>query len=194
LLKPYDQWITDDWTAHFEDVLSRPGVARGVSGRIHRTLGQLYHTAKPRLALDHYRAAAAVGFAAAADYREVGDYLFDLSQRDESLTPDCAQLLAELAWRLATSPVAAMRNGELSVGLASRANQLCGDRPETLLALSAAYAEAGQFSEARGTARQAFDLADQQDKAELADEIRSAIRLFELNRPVRRVPLAPGIW
>ena len=134
----------------------------------------------------------AVAYDPASDQKELGKFLCELGEFDQALKPDCAQILTDLAWRLATSRADARRNGEQAVEFASRADQLCGgSRPETLQALSAAYAEAGLFPQALGTARQALDLALQQNKAELADRLRSAIGLYESNRPVRQPPISP---
>jgi hypothetical protein len=187
LLKPYHEWGRFDWTAHFEDILSRPGIAPLASARMHWALARLYHAEKPRVALEHYRAVAAVGFDPASDQKELGKFLCELGELSESLKPDCAQILADLAWRLATSRADVLHNGEPAIEFAFRADQLCGGRPETLQALAAAYAEAGLFPQALDTARQAFDLAIQQDKADLAERLRSAIRLYESNQPLRQV-------
>jgi len=72
-------------------------------------------------------------------------------------TPD---VFNNLAWLLATSPDASIRNGSRAVELAQRASQLSGERnPVYLGTLAAAYAETGNFSEAIATGQHALDLA-----------------------------------
>ncbi len=76
------------------------------------------------------------------------------------LQPDDVDALDQLAWALATSPEASIRNGPEAVALARRAVQLGDGRDADLLAtLAAAYAEAGRFSEAVETAERAISLA-----------------------------------
>jgi len=104
-------------------------------------------------------------------------------------------LLAETAWLLATSPDAAVRNGADAVAYAQRAVELSkGNEPAILGTLAAAYAEAGQFSEAVQTARRAAALALQQNKRPMAESINATIRLYEANTPFResRQPASPA--
>ena len=64
-------------------------------------------------------------------------------------------------------------------------NSRAGVEPAILGTLAAAYAEAGRFPEALQTARQALDLATQQNKQSLAKSIRAQIRLYESGTPYR---------
>ena len=83
-------------------------------------------------------------------------------------------------------PGGVARNGGEAVEIARRADQLSGGRePAILGTLAAAYAEAGRFPEALQTARQALDLATQQNKQSLAKSIRAQIRLYESGTPYR---------
>jgi protein O-mannosyl-transferase len=103
--------------------------------------------------------------------------------------PDDVVPLNELAWTLATNPNASVRNGEEAVKLARHANELAGDRqPEVLGTLAAAQAEAGQFPDAVRTAKKALELATAQNKAALADSLRSRIKLYEARKPCRASP------
>jgi Flp pilus assembly protein TadD len=91
-----------------------------------------------------------------------------------------------MAYMLATNPNASIRNGAEAVTLAKRAVELSGGRePAFLDTLAAAYAEAGQFTDAVRTARQAADLAAQQNKAALAESLRGKIPLYEAGTPFR---------
>ncbi len=100
--------------------------------------------------------------------------------------PDNTQVLRKLAWLLATSPEASVRDGGRAVALAQRAARLTDDRaPDVLDALAAAYAEAGRFSEAVQTARKALQLAAEQDKPSLVESLRAEIPLYEAGKPFR---------
>ena len=71
------------------------------------------------------------------------------------LVPGDARLPGAMAWLLATSPEASLRDGARAVELAQRAVRLTGGRePDALDTLAAAYAEAGRFAEAVETAEQ----------------------------------------
>ena len=87
---------------------------------------------------------------------------------------------------LATNPNASIRNAAEAIELAQRAVQLsAGQEPAVLDTLSAAYAEAGRFSEAVKTARQAVQLANDQNKPPLAKSIEAKISLYEIGAPFR---------
>jgi tetratricopeptide (TPR) repeat protein len=76
------------------------------------------------------------------------------------LMPDSPLALNELAWLLATSSDAALRNGPEAVQLAEHGCAVTSRRDPMLLAtLAAAYAEAGKFSEAINAAQEALSLA-----------------------------------
>ena len=92
------------------------------------------------------------------------------------IRPDNAATANNLAWLLATSPVASLRNGGEAVEIARRADQLSGGRePAILGTLAAAYAEAGRFPEALSTAQRALELAVQQNRQGLADALRARV-------------------
>jgi hypothetical protein len=100
--------------------------------------------------------------------------------------PTSARGLNDLAWVLATSPDAGIRNGGEALGFAVRAVEISGGKDARLLdTLAAAYAEKGQFADAVATARRAQALAAQQNQAALADAIGGRIALYEADRPFR---------
>ncbi len=116
-----------------------------------------------------------------------------LTQYREALriNPKHARVHSSLAWLRATCPQAAFRNGVEAVEQAQQAAQLSGGRqPSTLDTLAAAYAEAGWFPEALGTARKALDLAVEQRDRRLADALRARIALYEAGKPYRETPSA----
>ena len=99
-------------------------------------------------------------------------------------TPDSARLASALAWLRATSADGRWRDGGEAVRLAERARALSGDLDaDALDILAAAYAEAGRFTDAVRTAREALDAAG--SDPELANEIRSRIAEYEGGRPFR---------
>jgi tetratricopeptide (TPR) repeat protein len=91
-----------------------------------------------------------------------------------------------LAWILATARDANLRNGAEAVRLAESVRaQLKTESPETLDTLAAAYVEAGEFSKAVETAREAIALADSAGNTKLAEAIRQRLSLYEKNQPYR---------
>src|SRR6266516_1210450 len=68
-------------------------------------------------------------------------------------------------------------------------NRFCSlNRPLILRILAAAYAEAGRFDEARDTAHQALQAADNQGNVVLSDVLRKEIGLYEARRPYHKEP------
>ncbi len=102
------------------------------------------------------------------------------------LQPDAVETLNKTAWVLATDPNVAVRNGAEGVEFATRAARLTGGRdPAVLDTLAAAYAEAGRFTAAVQTAREAFALARSQQNSALADKIAARIKLYQAGVPCR---------
>src|SRR5208282_4761389 len=91
-------------------------------------------------------------------------------QKVLELQPNDADIHNVVAWMLATSPEATVRDGARAIELARRANQLsAGDDPMILRTLAAAYAEAGRFPEAVSTAQRALQLATARTNVVLAN-------------------------
>jgi Flp pilus assembly protein TadD len=106
--------------------------------------------------------------------------------------PDDLNALNNLAWALATSLSESLRNGEEAVALARRATKIAGPRPEVLDTLAAAYAEAGQFSEATTTAQKALQLAALQGKTTLVESLKVRLAIYESQKPFRPSMPAPS--
>ncbi len=103
------------------------------------------------------------------------------------LAPENVAAQSNLAWLLATSPDSALRNGPEAVLLAEQASRSSdGRRPLALRILAAAYAEAGRFSEARATAHEALQAADDQGNSVLSDFLRKEIALYESGQPYHK--------
>ncbi|MGA7274718.1 MAG: tetratricopeptide repeat protein, partial [Candidatus Udaeobacter sp.] len=104
-----------------------------------------------------------------------------------TLSPENVAAQSNLAWLLATSPDPSLRNGPEAVLLAEQASRSSGGkRPLVLRILAAAYAEAGRFSEAKATAHEALQAADNQGNSALSDFLRKEIALYESGQPYHK--------
>ena len=112
-----------------------------------------------------------------------------IGQYKEALTlaPENVAAQSNLAWLLATSPDPSLRNGPEAVLLAEQASRSSGGkRPLVLRILAAAYAETGRFSEARATANEALQAADDQGNVAVSDFLRKEIALYESGQPYHK--------
>jgi tetratricopeptide (TPR) repeat protein len=90
----------------------------------------------------------------------------------------------ELAWLLATSPDASVRDGHLAVHYAQAANRLSGGHDPALLdTLAAAEAEAGDFESAAREERKALALA----KSKKVKGGEKRLSLYEKHQPYREI-------
>ena len=93
--------------------------------------------------------------------------------------------LVYLARVLASDETPENRNGPLAVALAGQANTLTGgSQPFVLATLAMAYAEAGQFDDARKSAQAALNLAD---RPSAKSELQAQLQLYEANQPFREI-------
>jgi tetratricopeptide (TPR) repeat protein len=101
--------------------------------------------------------------------------------------------MSNLAWVFATSPDDSLRDGAKAVQLAEQALRISGGRiPIIFRTLAAAYAESGQFSEARQTAQRGIELANSQGNSALAAELQGNIALYQERQPLRDSSLTNG--
>jgi tetratricopeptide (TPR) repeat protein len=108
-------------------------------------------------------------------------------RRAVALREEHASALAGLAWVLATSADASVRNPQEAIWAAERAAALTGNAdPSALDALAAAYASAGDFTRATSTADRAIAVASRVGNAALADQIRGRLRLYRQGQAYRR--------
>src|SRR5262249_39116512 len=113
------------------------------------------------------------------------------------LKPDNADAQIRLAWLLATSADASLRNGPRAVELAEAANKLAGGNDAAVLGtLAAAYAEAARLGEAGQAAERALGLATAQTNTALAADLRTQLGYYRLGAPFRglartNAPLSP---
>jgi Flp pilus assembly protein TadD len=107
-------------------------------------------------------------------------------QKAIELQPQFIIAQVNLAWILATCTEPSIRNGGRAVALAEQANQFFNNKdPGILRVLAAAYAEAGRFSEAVLTAKQALAEAVTQSNTELTNVLQKEIGLYQSNSPCR---------
>jgi tetratricopeptide (TPR) repeat protein len=112
----------------------------------------------------------------------------DEYRRALQISPENLAALSNLAWLLATAPDPVLRNGSEAVQLAERAESASSrsdKHPAVLRILAAAYAEAGQFAEAKETAQHALEAANVQGNSTLSNALRDEIALYELSLPYR---------
>ena len=104
------------------------------------------------------------------------------------VAPRSIPTLSNLAWLLATSQHASLRNGPRAVELAAQADRLVGGTNiRVLRTLAAAYAENGEFANAIRTARSAMELARMHGENSLATDLDQQIALFQLRMPYRDI-------
>jgi hypothetical protein len=93
--------------------------------------------------------------------------------------PDLHGAANNLAWLLATNPSAPVRDPEEAIRLAEATRAAMSAPPATVIdTLAAAYAAAGRFDEAIGTATEAAALARESGDGTLADEIEARLALY----------------
>ena len=104
-----------------------------------------------------------------------------------ALAPEDPHSRSNLAWVLATSSDASIRDGAKAVELAQQAVSLSGGRePLFLRALAAGYAETGRFSDAIAVTQQAVAIARTQGKTSLENLLEEDALLYRENVPLRR--------
>jgi tetratricopeptide (TPR) repeat protein len=104
-----------------------------------------------------------------------------------ALAPEDPHSRNNLAWVLATSSDASIRDGAKAVELAQQAVSLSGGRELLFFrTLAAAYAETGRFSDAIAVIRQAVASARMQGKTGLANLLEEDVLLYRGQVPLRR--------
>ncbi len=112
----------------------------------------------------------------------------DSWQRVLEIEPGQVDVRNNLAWLLATTPDASLRNGVKAIAEAKQANQLSGGaEPMILRTLAAAYAETGRYKDALATARHAMELAVAQTNDNLTATLQRETKLYEKSIPLRDV-------
>lgn len=100
------------------------------------------------------------------------------------LSPDCTEALNNLAWMLATSPDAKLRDGPAAVQLALHATHLPPVTNMCVLGtLAAAYAESGQYSNAVATAQKALEDETAAGNGRFAEMNRILLKYYKAGKP-----------
>jgi len=106
-------------------------------------------------------------------------------QQALKIAPASSQALNNLAWLLATCSDPALRNGRKAVELAGQANALDGgENPIPLRTLAAAFAEVGQFNDAKRNAQKAMELARAAGRQDLAGQLNDELKRYETGLPL----------
>ena len=131
---------------------------------------------KPHNAEAHYRLGTVL--------QALGRFQDAMSHYDDALRhgPKNVMVMNNLAWLLATCPVAELRDGQRALQLAGRLAEMKGPGSFTLLdTLAAAHAEAGQFDEAVRWQEKAVELAPDDQR----DVLRGRLELYKQGKPFR---------
>lgn len=108
--------------------------------------------------------------------------------------PQHPQALGCLAWLLAVSSDAALRNGAEAIRLAEQVGHLPGGRTlARTVSLAAAYAETGRFPEARETAEQARTDALAAGDEHIGTIVESLLQSIRAGRPYRATGQSAGV-
>lgn len=184
---------------NLEDALTHYQIALDINpnfAEAHGNLGLLLQQkGKMDEAMAHFQKALDINPHLAEQHFNLGNLFMNKSQMEEALlhfqkaldiNPNYAEVMNNMAFVLATTVQASLRDGARSFALAQRANQLTGGRDLIVLGtLAAALAEAGDFSKAVETAEQAIQVAEAQSSSELAAVLKQHLKLYRSGQPLR---------
>ncbi len=110
-----------------------------------------------------------------------------------ALNPADERALGNMAWILATWPRDEIRNGQLAVVLAERADSLTEHtNPVISGILAAAYAETGRFGEATKAAERAIQLSNGRGNEPRAKSLQAQLELYQAGSPYRDQRFSEG--
>jgi tetratricopeptide (TPR) repeat protein len=113
-------------------------------------------------------------------------------ERAVKLRPEDSSILNNLAWVLATSPNADLRNAKRSIELATKACEVTNyERPHILSTLAAGYAESGDFETAIKWSSKAVELGKDDLKDQL-DQLRQELESYKQKKPWRELQQLDG--
>ena len=119
----------------------------------------------------------------------IGDHAAAVPDYEKALklVPDDDGVLNNLAWVLSTSPDDAVRNGKRALELAKKAVEVTeSKKPHIISTLASAYAEVGDFEQAREWSAKAVELAKEQaDDAEMIEHLEKELTFYQRNEPFR---------
>jgi tetratricopeptide (TPR) repeat protein len=184
----------DDAIIHYQKAVAiRPDYFLARYGLGHALL----ENGKLDAAIEHSRAALLIQpndadchtvLAIALDEKGQSPEAIEHYQKALEISPQSISALNNLAWLLAASSDASLRNGSRAIQFARRADQLSGGNNAVVLrTLAAAYAEAGQFEKAIESAQTGMQLARSHGDDSLATEFQQQLALYELGLPYREM-------
>jgi tetratricopeptide (TPR) repeat protein len=167
------------------------------SAEIEKNLGlALAEKGKVDDSIPHFQRAIALSSRMAEAHAYLGTAMVIKGNRTEARAewrealqsePNNVRVLNDLSWLLSTAPEPALRNGAEAVRLASRGVELTHQQDPMLLGtLAAAFAEAGDFSQAVSTEQRAAELARNGGNSQLGMLLESRLALFQQHTPVRQ--------
>jgi tetratricopeptide (TPR) repeat protein len=122
-------------------------------------------------------------------YLNIGKHKEAIADFDRAMKSDEAEkddgLLNNFAWVLATSPTDSLRDGKRAVELATKAADLTSNQvPHILSTLAAAYAETGDFENAKKWSAKSIELAED-DKTRV--DLKKELATYEAGKPTREL-------
>lgn len=103
-----------------------------------------------------------------------------------TLSPDESDMLNNLAWALATSPDAELRDGKRAIELAKKACELTDYKQAHILStLAAAHAETGDFEQAIKYSTQAVELGKKEEDPEVQEALQKELDSYKAKKPWR---------
>ena len=124
-------------------------------------------------------------------FRQQGRIEEAIREYEAALATEPTSVLAQnnLAWLLATTSDARLRNGTKAVQLAEQAVVATdGNDPVLLHTLAAAYAENRQFDKAVAAAQDALKIAEVNGVTSLIESLRSKLALYQAGSPYHEAP------
>jgi tetratricopeptide (TPR) repeat protein len=140
----------------FPDAYYNLGLALAQAGRVNEAIDQWQRLLELEPGSSRAHKCLAIASLRRGDFSNAVEHL----ELAVAASPTDIDSSSRLAWLLATSPNARVRNGGRALAISQHANEIAKGRDlEVLRALAAAYAETGQFAEATEIARRAIALA-----------------------------------
>ena len=169
---------------------------RPVYAKAENNLGNAYlQLNQMEEAIAHYQAAIRANPTFEKAHHNLGNALVRAKRSPEAIScfetalrlqPRYAAALNSFGWVLATSSDGSLRDGARALELARQAVQVSNaGSPVYLRTLAAAYAEAGRFSEASQTARQALRIIENQPESTLAQALQAQLQCYQNHTPWR---------
>lgn len=172
---------------NFAEAHNNFGVALRKQGKLDEAIAHFKKAAAldPKYALAEYNLGKTLllngNFGEAADA-----YLAGMKLQPEFLNSKGVQRdVYQIAWTLATSPNASLRNGKKAIEVAEQGYVHSHGSTMLLEALAAGYAEAGDFQDAINKAQQGIQFATARGESEIVGGLQEQLKSYEKNAPFR---------